>query len=298
MARGAAGKLRRRNLRKEMGDEDIFSSEGGKSDFDTPEEEINVDDIPLPPKLQQQVDAEEEEEEAAAGDKKKKKRGGGVSDEELPANTRSSKGGIKTMPLILLVLMTGTTLMPAVIYAGDFLGNFFQNSHIFGRIGYQLGIGPSPKKRIYSFYEKHDPAKVNNIPKIMAEHYGDYPKLIKRLERKYQDYGYFIDWEKDDAPMKLATEQLADTRDHLLRQWTAYAPDILKTGARNMKYNLTYLFKRGRKLWKRRVWPLLEPIFGVPEGAEQQKRRDAREARDRKAQGPRKKRNTEFRDEE
>ena len=55
-----------------------------------------------------------------------------------------------------------------------------------------------------SFYEKHDPTKLEEVPKIMAKYYGDYPKLVKRLERRYQDYGYFQNWEQDEAPMKIA----------------------------------------------------------------------------------------------
>ena len=71
-------------------------------------------------------------------------------------------------------------------------------------MGHKLGVGATPKKRVLSFYEKHDPEKFDDIPKIMAKYYGDYPKLVKRLERRYQDYGYFKDWEQDEAPMKLA----------------------------------------------------------------------------------------------
>eukprot|EP00957_Ditylum_brightwellii_P132284 10086812-Ditylum_brightwellii.AAC.1 len=103
--------------------------------------------------------------------------------EGMPPPT--AKQGIKTAPLVLLVLMTGTTLLPALLYAGDWFGAFIQKNHIMGNLGHKLGIGPSPKKRVLSFYEKHDPEKLEDVPTILGKYYGDYPQLVKRLERKY-----------------------------------------------------------------------------------------------------------------
>merc|ERR1712232_15319 len=89
--------------------------------------------------------------------------------------------------------------------------------------------------------------------------------------------------EKDEAPMVLALEQLQETYDVWIHSyWNVYAPQPLKTGARNIRYNLTFLKKKVFKAWKKHIWPVLEPIFGVPKGSEKQKRADAAEARRRR----------------
>lgn len=231
--------------------------------------------------------------------KKKSKNADGDEAVEYPEQLLKKKKkdeGIKTLPLIFLILMTGTTLIPALLYASDWLGAFFQKQNIMGGIGYRFGVGPSPKKRIVSFYEKHDSTKLDQIDKIMSKHYGEYPKLVKKLERKYHDYGYFLDWEKDEAPMRLAKDQLLLTVDHISEQFDLYAPRPLKNAFRNVKFNLMSLHKKTNKIWRKQVWPLLQPYFGVPDerAAREQKRRDAKQAKSRK---PKKGgRNREFRD--
>jgi hypothetical protein len=142
---------------------------------------------------------------------------------------------------------------------------------------------------------------LEEVPHILSKYYGDYPKLVKNLERKYQDYGYFLGWEEDEAPLTLALEQVHETYSVWIHSyWNVYAPQPLKTAARNIRYNLTFLQKKFRKAWKKQIWPHLEPFFGVPKGAEKQKRKDAAEARKRKQQaggasGTRR-RSTQFRD--
>ncbi|KAL3822051.1 hypothetical protein ACHAXA_007844 [Cyclostephanos tholiformis] len=212
-----------------------------------------------------------------------------------------AKGGIKTLPLVMLIMLTGTTLLPAILYAGDYFSAYLSKNHFMGNIGHRLGIGPSPKKRVVSFYEKHDPDKLHEVPSILAKYYGDYPKLVKRLERKYADYGYFLNWEQDEAAMTLAFEKVWETRDALQKQFDRHAPALVKTGARNMRHNFGYLYKKGNRLWKKKVWPLLEPYLGVPDAksARRQKLKDKKEAEKRKKQatGQRRK-SAEFRDED
>jgi hypothetical protein len=272
MARGAEGKLRRRNERKNAREE-------GNDPFMAPVEDDDSDD------------ADEQQEIGSDVPPPKKK---SSSKQSIPV-TQKKKEGIKTLPLILLVLLTGTAVLPALIYASDFLGAYFQKNHVFGAIGYKLGLGPSPKKRVLSFYEKHDPSKIDNVDSILAKHYGDYPKLLKKLERKYGDYGYFLEWEQDEAPMTLALEKVQETREYIGEQFNLYAPQIVKTGVRNARHNIGFLYKRGRRAWKKTIWPHLEPFFGVPKGSAAQKRKDAQEAR-RKKEGQRRRKNTEFRD--
>merc|ERR1712032_663358 len=161
-----------------------------------------------------------------------------------------------------------------------------------GNIGFRLGLGPTPKKRVLSFYEKHDPDKFDDVPQILAKYYGNYPQLIKKLERKYQDYGYFIGWEADEAPSVLVKEGMTQVFKKVNKRWNLHAPQVLKTAARNMYYNFSALSRKGKKLWKKTIWPVLEPFFGVPKGSAAQKRKDARDARKKK------KRPNDFRDED
>ena len=317
MPRGSEAKLRRRNKKKEdqatadrmfLDDDDNENDGNGEHDFG----------MPMPPGMSNKdadKDSEDDDSDDEPVEKKKKKKkpkkssasagGGGDNTMQMPP-TKKKKDGIKSTPLILLIIMTGSTLLPALIFASDYIGNFLQNHHILGQIGFRMGMGAVPRKRVLSFYEKHDPEKLNDVPDILSKYYGDYPKLVKRLERKYQDYGYFLGWEEDEAPMALAMEQLQETYDTWIHSyWNVYAPQQLKTAARNIRYNLTFLHKKLHKVWKKHVWPILEPIIGVPKGSEKQKRKDAADARERKraAQGAggsgaagTRRRSSEFRD--
>ena len=315
MARGSQAKLRRRNRKKE--DEavtDMFNlddSDDKKNDKNTFTEEI-----PLPPGMSSSsgngAAAVEDDDSDDDGDddakhqvhnlpkknKKKNKsgRGSGSTPQRAP-----KKEGIKTLPLIFLILMTGTTLIPAFIYAGDYVSAFLAKNDIAGSIGYRLGIGQVPRKRVMSFYEKHAPEKVSEVPTILAKYYGDYPKLIRKLERKYQDYGYFLGWEEDEAAKKMIQEYFSEAYSIWIKQWNRFAPQVVKTAARNAKYNLTTVRKKFYKLWKKQLWPILEPIFGVPQGTEKQKRKDAYEAKQRRAANTKKttgtrRKNRDFRD--
>lgn len=290
MARGAEGKLRKKNEKKEARAAEaarlLEESQTGKTNSD----ELD-DSIPMPPGMNSNVEKENAPvDDAPPAAKKKKKK----TVMPVPSPPSESKK-IKTLPLVLLVLLTGSTVLPALIYAGDWMGNMVQRHHVLGAIGHKLGIGATPKKRVMSFYEKHDPEKIESVPHIMAKYYGDYPKLVKRLERRYQDYGYFKDWEQDEAPMKLAMEKLEDTYVELGKVWMQYAPSIVQTGARNARNNFKVLHRKGKKIWKKQVWPVLEPIFGVPEGSDAQKRKDARESRGGKTTRKKKK---DYRDDE
>jgi len=69
-------------------------------------------------------------------------------------------------------------------------------TNLTGRLGYRFGIGSTPKKRVVTFYEKHAPEKIHEVDSIVSKYYGDYKTLTKKLERKYQDYGYFVGWEQ------------------------------------------------------------------------------------------------------
>eukprot|EP00579_Thalassiosira_antarctica_P001737 CAMPEP_0201870152 /NCGR_PEP_ID=MMETSP0902-20130614/3368_1 /ASSEMBLY_ACC=CAM_ASM_000551 /TAXON_ID=420261 /ORGANISM="Thalassiosira antarctica, Strain CCMP982" /LENGTH=340 /DNA_ID=CAMNT_0048395727 /DNA_START=38 /DNA_END=1060 /DNA_ORIENTATION=+ len=218
-----------------------------------------------------------------------------------PSGGGGAEQGIKKLPLIMLIMLTGTTVIPALLYMGDYFSAYIQKNNLMGNLGHRLGIGSSPKTRVISFYEKHDPEKLDEIPTILSKYYGDYPKLVKRLERKYGDYGYFINWEQDEAPMTLAFEKVWETQEMLQTQFDRHAPALVKTGARNMRHNFTFLYKKVKVVWKKQVWPVLEPHFGVPDAktAKKQKLKDKKEAANRKKeQTGRRRKSAEFRDDD
>lgn len=338
MARGVEGKSARKQARKETRAKEaerLLAGEENVSEFDAPlpsfDDIMNKSTGPNVEEGSSSSSEEEDDEKEGEGagpaedvpEKPKKKTKSKSARAKKKAAERAARGpggdgcddgpccgapggggaggGIKTLPLVMLVILTGTTLLPALLYMGDYFSAYMQNQHILGNLGHRLGIGPSPGKRVISFYEKHDPDKLSEVPGILSKYYGDYPKLTKRLERKYGDYGYFIDWEKDEAAMALAMEKVWETRDAVSKQFDRHAPALVKTGARNMRHNFGFLYKKGRTIWRKKVWPFLEPHFGVPDAkaARKQKLKDKKEAdkRKKKVTGQRRK-SHEFRDED
>lgn len=320
MARGSEAKAARKAARKEARAKEaerILSGEGNVNEFDTfptnekendddsssseEEEEDNTDAVPEKTPEKKTKSKSSRAKKAALRAAAAKRSGGGGGDACCPTPSSGGGGGIKTLPLVMLIMLTGTTVLPALLYMGDYLGAMIQKKHLLGNIGHRLGIGPTPKKRVISFYEKHDPEKISEVDGILSKYYGDYPKLVKRLERKYGDYGYFINWEQDEAPMTLAFEQMWETRDMLATQFDRHAPAIVKTGARNMRHNFGFIYKKGYTLWKKQVWPVLQPYLGVPDAktARKQKLQDKKDAERRKkeARGQRG-RSAEFRDDD
>jgi hypothetical protein len=302
MARGQESKLRRRMNRKKGDDEASRADPFGDGSQQT------LETIPLPPSLQQQfqvetVDSDDEDDDDDSNGKVKaepSKNSGTVVAEEIPSllpqkrktkkvlnNSNGAnrgipvapttkKEGIKMIPLIFLIMMTGTTLLPLVLYAGDMIGNLMAKKgkgsspsypSLLSNVGYQLNLGSIPRQRVLSFYEKHDPNKLADVPTILRKHYGNYPTLIKKLERKYQDYGYFLNWEDDEGSL-LSIKGIRSTSQEtyetvwLAQYWNVYAPQSVRNAARNAKFNLTKLMKQGRKLWRKQIWPLLERKWG------------------------------------
>ena len=287
----------------------------GESDFDFPkppgmngqqEDDDDDDDddddmkaLPTKSKLRQQQQKRQSNGEAG----------------DTPKKLAKAEKGIKMVPLIILLLMFGTTLIPAFIFVGDSISAYWSksssskskksgsSSSMFGSVGYHLGIGQIPRKRVISFYEKHNPEKLPEVSKLLAKHYGEYPKLLKKLERKYQDYGYFMGWQDDETPSRMIQEQFREWYSIWIQKyWNVYMPIWIRTRMRNVKYNLLYLYKQGRKIWRKYIWPnLLEPIFGIPDAktAAQQKRQDAKRAEQQQrssSSSKTRRRNTDYRD--
>merc|ERR1711957_448473 len=66
------------------------------------------------------------------------------------------------------------------------------------------------------------------------------------------DYGYFLNWQQDEAPAVLVKEKLEIYYEAVNKKWHKHAPTHMKTAARNMYYNqylecLKELLSRRRK---------------------------------------------------
>ena len=204
---------------------------------------------------------------------------------------------IQLLPLIFLILLTAGSMVPAVFWVIDNGPAYLSKVSVLSSAGYSLGFGNTPLKRVTSFYEKHEPAKVNEVDTIMKKYYGDYGKLTKRLERKYHDYGYFLHWEEDDKPMAFVKDKVEEFRVNANEAYDDKAPPVVKQAVMNMKHNIGGLYKKGRKTWKLRIWPILRPYLGTATEAEKKKQKLADKKKyGRKVKGQ--KGSKKFRDEE
>lgn len=207
-------------------------------------------------------------------------------------------GEIKLLPLIFLLLLTGSTLLPAAFWVLDNAGPMLGKTNLTGRLGYRFGIGSTPKKRVVTFYEKHAPEKIHEVDSIVSKYYGDYKTLTKKLERKYQDYGYFVGWEQDEAPSKLALAEFGVHVKAAKQYYRKNAPAAIVQASDNFYYNVGGLAQQGRKVWDKTIWPILKPIIYIPDEKEAKRQK----AEDKKKYGKkpkgRRKKNSEFRDEE
>lgn len=255
--------------------------------------------------------------------KKGKKREKVMKEQEAAAST-GYFGGIKPLPLLFLLLLTGSTLLPAAFWVLDNAGPMLAKTNLTGRLGHRLGIGATPKKRVTSFYEKHAPGKLHEVDSIVSKYYGDYKTLTKKLERKYQDYGYFVGWEDDEAPSKVsASGRCADVRRHKLTPFGPLIPSPqlalaeLDVHVKNMKkyyrrnfpaqivqagdniyYNVGGLVQQGKKVWRKTIWPVLKPLIAIPDEKEAKKQKMKDKKKYGKKPTGRRKKNSEFRDEE
>jgi len=143
MARGTEAKLRKKNEKKEAR---ARLAEEKKEGVVSDDFQYAENDMPLPPGMESKEEVEDESEGEGKGEqvdvekkkaKKSKKKKKAVA-APIPQPAPAKK--IKTMPLVLLVLLTGSTLLPALIYAGDWMGNMVQKHHIMVRKSWFLRI--------------------------------------------------------------------------------------------------------------------------------------------------------------
>mmetsp|Transcript_26919 Transcript_26919/g.80703 ORF Transcript_26919/g.80703 Transcript_26919/m.80703 type:complete len:258 (+) Transcript_26919:207-980(+) len=113
--------------------------------------------------------------------------------------TGKKKNKIKWKYVAFLFLLFGASALPVLLWVVDNMGSLVGAgvAASFSAAGAKMGLTATPKDRLKLFYEKHNPEKASEVDHLIDKYAGSYPKMIKVLEAKYNDYGFFLGWEKD-----------------------------------------------------------------------------------------------------
>lgn len=148
---------------------------------------------------------------------------------------------IKWKHVALLVMMTGTAVLPAVLWVVDKTSTLLNQNDAFKSMGIKLGMTPTPKERLEKFYKKHDePEKLQEVDHLLTKYAGSYDKMIKVLESKYNDYGYFIGWEMDSDWRVLMGKEMKKTYQKARKIYQKKVP----WGVQRTFYNIYYNAKK------------------------------------------------------
>jgi hypothetical protein len=95
-----------------------------------------------------------------------------------PQKRNKEKGGLKWGPIIMMLMVFGPAILPAVLYVWDKVSQ--------SQWGISVGLGSSPRDRLVAFYKKHNPEKLGEVDKVLRKYQGKTDELFKRLEAKYR----------------------------------------------------------------------------------------------------------------
>ena len=190
-----------------------------------------------------------------------KRRGGGGG---------SSKG-IRWQYVAFLVLLFGTTALPAVFWVLDSVGGLVGKGAggAMGGIGAKLGMSATPRDRLAKFYAKHNPDKVDEVGGLIAKYAGNYPKMIKVLEAKYNDYGFFLGWQEDESFKGFLKKEGTEAWVKAQFYYKKYAPYKVRMALYKMYDVLATTFSPGLNLvrtYALNVFPELKDYIGAPAG--------------------------------
>mmetsp|Transcript_10481 Transcript_10481/g.12752 ORF Transcript_10481/g.12752 Transcript_10481/m.12752 type:complete len:304 (+) Transcript_10481:20-931(+) len=173
-------------------------------------------------------------------------------------------GGIKPTHLLLMFLMVGSAFIPMIIMGAEVVAPYVsQVLPDFTPMMVNLGLAATPKRRLVSFYEKHNPDKMEEVDKILLKYAGDYGKMVKKLESKYHDYGYFLKWEEDGSVAELQKKTYEYMQVTGAKYYTKYVPYPLRRGLLNIYTNVLTITK---KIYKQ-LDKWTNPKMNVPKGA-------------------------------
>jgi hypothetical protein len=84
------------------------------------------------------------------------------------------QSGIRWGPIVFLVLIVGSSLLPG-------LAQLFES---LGKLGFKT-FAPDHQGRVTRFYQQHNPTKVSEVPNVMRKYKGREDALYAKLEAKY-----------------------------------------------------------------------------------------------------------------
>lgn len=122
-------------------------------------------------------------------------------------------------------------------------------------MGVALGLSNTPKKRLIKFYEKHNPSKVEDVGMLIRKYSSDYKPMIKKLEAKYHDYGFFLQWEKDSDISAVQAETYKYVVTHATKYYQRYMPWQIRQGLRNIHTNVNFYWKKLYKILDKQLTP-------------------------------------------
>mmetsp|Transcript_18013 Transcript_18013/g.55412 ORF Transcript_18013/g.55412 Transcript_18013/m.55412 type:complete len:258 (-) Transcript_18013:916-1689(-) len=194
------------------------------------------------------------------------------SDADGPARPRTgkkSKSGIKWKYVAFLVLLFGSAAMPVVLFLVDNLGGVFGTgaTAAFGAATARMGLTPTPKDRLQLFYEKHNPEKVDEVDHLIDKYAGSYPKMVKVLEAKYGDYGFFLGWEQDRTFKSFLMKEAGEWSNRVQFYYKKYVPYKARVAFYKMYSVLDQIFRPYVDFIRARLldfFPELKDYIGVP----------------------------------
>ena len=192
-------------------------------------------------------------------------------DEPGPRQQRGQKKskGIKWKYVAFLALLFGSAILPVVLWVVDHAGGLLGTglTKAIGASTARMGLTPTPKDRLAKFYEKHNPEKVGEVDHLVQKYAGDYPKMIKVLEAKYGDYGFFLGWEQDRTFGKFMKTQLGEGSEVIQYYYKRHMPYKARVAFYKMYSLLDKIFRPYVDFIRTQllhIWPDLKDYIGVP----------------------------------
>ena len=192
-------------------------------------------------------------------------------DEPGPRQQRGQKKakGIKWKYVAFLALLFGSAILPVVLWIVDHAGGLLGTglTKAIGASTARMGLTPTPKDRLAKFYEKHNPEKVGEVDHLVQKYAGDYPKMIKVLEAKYGDYGFFLGWEQDRTFGKFMKTQAGEGAEIVQYYYKRHMPYKARVAFYKMYSLLDKIFRPYVDFIRTQllhIWPDLKDYIGVP----------------------------------
>ena len=103
-------------------------------------------------------------------------------------------------------------------------------------------------------------SQVDKVAAAIKRYAGDYKTMTKRLEAKYNDYGFFIGWENDSGFAAIQKEGMAVLQEKGAAYYQQYVPFQIRNGFKNIYLNANFY---GKKAYKMVSWQSATVVTAV-----------------------------------